>query len=555
MILAAVCPLLAGYAGLVIADVSVSPARVLVARTVAVGRLVPLDVVAEGDRRNARREVDDDAAEDVAVSIVPELRARGVTRCVVEYQTRTARRTYEAGTGIEAAVRVAHAIERGCSRAGIEAERVGIGWRLRTSLANIEASIAGGFASWPADVPYRAARYAGAILLASRGTGPAKRGRKAAGAPALAHAAQTGADQTHAEAVAPRGQGPKDSPAGDRADYAAPDPRDDRQGLGARTESLAVRALPLVDLEPRTGGAPSPRDLPAADRTLPLVPLGPRVAGLDPGSTYVGLAIAEGERAPLRYVYATTYDVGERVARAKPLTGKRPDGTTYVSTHKHTVSAEHVDAVATAVMRDLERHGVQRLVIEHADTVRMDPRNPSAHTSIATAMVRQAWVDGVIGERAQRAGIVVERVAAVTWRGIVAGRSGRGGSGAERIPGAVAAGITGWTSADEHALDAAGLCLWAVREPDPPPVPRERAARAPRSPRARAATPATSGARERAKAKARAAADARAAERRAAGCACTSPRHVRGCPLFRAMVYRPAAGGVPPSSDSSRGST
>ncbi len=226
------------------------------------------------------------------------------------------------------------------------------------------------------------------------------------------------------------------------------------------------------------------------------------------------------------------------------------------------MTAEHVDAVAGAVVAELLRHGVARLVIEHADTVRMDPRNPSAHTSIATAMARQAWVDGVIGERARAAGIAVERVAAVTWRGAVAGRSGRGGAGAERIPAAVLAGVVGWTGHDEHALDAAGLCLWAVREPEPPPAPRVPRERAPRAPRAaRSSTPATDGARARARAKASAKSAARAAERRAAGCECTSPRHVRGCVLYRAMAYqratlgRPAAVDAPPSSTPSRGST
>lgn len=531
MILAAVHPLHAGYAGLVVADCSATPARVLVARTVSVGRLVPLDVVEEGSRRNARREVDDDAAEDVAASIVPELRSLRVERVVVEYQTRTARSTYEAGASIESARRVAEAIERGCSRAGIPAERVGIAWRLRTSIANIDASIAAGFASWPADVPYRAARYAGAILLASRNAGPAKRGRRVA------------------EAVTPSGQDPKVSPVVDRVESATPNAPVDRQDLGAHASAHPACAPPSVVV-------------PAADRTLPLVATGPRIAGLDPGSSHVGLVIAEGERAPLRLVLARTLDVGERVARAKPLTGKRPDGTTYVSTHRHSVTAEHVDAVASAVLAELVRHGVSRLVIEHADTVRMDPRNPSAHTSIATALARQAWVDGVIGERARAAGIAVERVAAVTWRGTVAGRSGRGGAGAERIPAAVLAGVIGWTGHDEHALDAAGLCLWAVREPEPAPVPR--APRAPRERPARASTLATDGARARARAKSAAASAARAAERRAAGCACTSPRHVRGCVLYRAMTYakstedratlsRPAAVDVPPSSSSSRG--
>lgn len=528
MILAAVHPLHAGYAGVVIADMSVTPARVLVARTVPVGRLVPLDVVEEGARRNARREVDDDAAEDVAASIVPELRARHVERVVVEYQTRTARRTYEAGPTIEAARRVAEAIERGCSRAGIPAERVGIAWRLRTSLANIDAAIATGFAAWPADVPYRAARYAGAILLASRNAGPAKRGRKSLAEPGPPSPGQ-GSHDAVGDAVPPT---------------ACP-------SLGASAVTTAA-------------GAPLPRDLPAAHRTLPLVATGPRVAGLDPGSSHVGLVIAEGERAPLRLVLARTLDVGERVERAKPLVGKRPDGTTYVSTHRHSVTAEHVDAVASAVLAELVRHGVSRLVIEHADTVRMDPRNPSAHTSIATALARQAWVDGVIGERARAAGIAVERVAAVTWRGVVAGRSGRGGSGAERIPAAVLAGVIGWTGHDEHALDAAGLCLWAVREPEPVPVPR--APRAPRERSARASSPATDGARSRARARLAAKSAARAAERRAAGCVCTSPRHVRGCVLYRAMTYakgsedratldRPAAVDVPPSSAPSRGST
>lgn len=532
MYVAAVHPLHAGYAGLVVADVSERPARVIVARTVRVGRLVPLDVVEEGSRRNARREVDDDSAEDVAASIVPELRALRVERVVVEYQTRTARRTYEPGADIEAAQRVAHAIERGCSRAGIAVERVGIAWRLRTSIALIDASISAGFAAWPADVPYRAARYAGAILLASQNVGPSKRGRKSS-----------------VEAGSPPGQGPEVSTVADRAESAAPNATADRQDLGARTGAHDVRA-------------PLPVEVSAANRTLPLVSTGPRVAGLDPGSAHVGLVIAEGERAPLRLVVARTLDVGERVERARPLTGTRPDGTTYVSTHRHTVTAEHVDAVAGAVVAELLRHGVARLVIEHADTVRMDPRNPSAHTSIATAMARQAWVDGVIGERARAAGIAVERVAAVTWRGAVAGRSGRGGAGAERIPAAVLAGVVGWTGHDEHALDAAGLCLWAVREPEPPPAPRVPRERAPRAPRAaRSSTPATDGARARARAKASAKSAARAAERRAAGCECTSPRHVRGCVLYRAMAYqratlgRPAAVDAPPSSTPSRGST
>lgn len=491
MIRAAVIPLYAGYAGLVVADCSTTPARVLRARTLAVGALVPLDEPA--GKLTHRREVDDAACEDVAARIVPELQALRVERVVVERQERPISRSHEPGARIDAAARIVDAITSGCERAGIEVETCGTSWRQKTSVDRIGDALAAGLVDWPADMPWRAARFAGALLLATLGAGPVRR---------------------HALAAAERRELAKAAEAKRAAELAA-----------------SAERAPVAPV------APAPHAVPAPDLTLPLVPLGPRVAGLDPGSAHVGLVIGEGSAAPLRCLIARTIDVGERVALARPRTGTRPDGTTYTTTHRHTVTAEHVDACASAVVAELVRAGVTRLAIEHADTVRMDPKHAAAHSSIATAMARQAWIAGVIGERARVLGIDVLRVGASTWRGAVAGRGQRGGDGAERIPAAIAAGYVGWTAGDEHALDAAGVVLWLVRPAEP--APRAPRAVAPAGVPAPARTRQVGdGARARSAAKERTNTAARAAERRAAGCACTSPRHARACPLFVAKLYR-----------------
>jgi hypothetical protein len=212
----------------------------------------------------------------------------------------------------------------------------------------------------------------------------------------------------------------------------------------------------------------------------PVVPLLPRTAGIDPGAGFLGLVITEGSTVPVQLVHKVTFPVGERVALKRPRKVKRGEETITLTT-RHSLTAPMARALANKIVSRLLDYRVTKLAIEHVEAVHIEAKNPGAASSIATSLIRTSWLDILIGERAEAAGIEVHRVSASTWRARVAGRRKRGGAGAELIPEAVASQIRGWPpETDAHERDAAGVNLWLVLPPPESPPLAEKRARAPR---------------------------------------------------------------------------
>jgi hypothetical protein len=492
--IASLLPLRNGYCASVVIDETADPVEVRAVLSVPAGRLVALDEPT--GRYNARRVVDDEAAHELAAQVVPLWQAHGVQRVLVVRPEKSWKNTEH---GSEASQRVADVIAMSCPE-GIELRALKAwnkgGWTLEEVAA---------LPSWPAWATYRVARMAGALaLFAARGEARKVRDSKIL---AQAHGIDDGMAGQGANAAA----GVPPSP-----------PQDKRPRLGALGSTAPV--------------APAPRE------PKPVEP-GARIAGFDPGSAYAGLAIAEVGPLPLRAIYADTLSVGERVRLAEPKVVVRADGSSKVTMFRHSVTTEHVDALARTVVARLLEHNVTHLVIEHVDAVFLSAERASAHMSQATAIARASWIDGAVGEAARAAGVEVVRVSASAWRGVVLGRSKAGFQGDERVRAAIDLGFTGWPiDADEHARDAAGLCLWLLR---PKEKKAQKAARRPLEVQAPEPKrkPARTLARE---------------AREAAGCHCTR-RHRYECPLYVPMTYKPRAtmpdglpvaeGVSPPSED------
>lgn len=316
-------------------------------------------------------------------------------------------------------------------------------------------------------------------------------------------------------------------PSGQEVDH---DPS--REGRDAESAAAASNGLGTNDNHPES--------VTVAPRAAPSRPLGPRTAGIDPGAVYLGLVITEGDTKPLKLVFKRTFAVGEWVALKKPRKVNR-GGEIITIRNRHSLTAEMAKALATTIVNVLLEHHVTKVGIEHVESVHLDAKTVRSGSSIATHLIRTSWLDMLIGERAQKAGIEVQRVKAATWRARVAGRRKRGGAGAELIPAAVAKAIGKWPpGTDDHEDDAAGVAIWLAVPPPPPPAPAERRPRAPRT-----AGKKVNGERppsyyvrlEESRKKTEAA-------RLASGCTCANRRrgrHRAGCPLGHPNRVSPAS--------------
>jgi len=471
--IAACVPLRNAYCAVVVVDEVDEPVRVVAAHSFPVGRLVDRDV--PNGRYDKVRVVDDDAALEASSQVVPLLQAHGVERLTIVRPDRTYANT---DAGVSAAQRVADVIVQSLPE-GIEVKTLKRwnkgGWTL------YEVSR---LPTWPTWATFRVVQMAGALALF------AARGRVMKRSPEiLAELANDGI-----------GMG--------------------EQGAKAAVVAATDKRQPLGTEVGRT-----PASVPLPRETQPILP-GARIAAIDPGSAHVGLVVAEGHELPLRCLEAVTLPLGERVPLREPKVRVLANGRTKVTTHRHSVRTEHVDALVSEAMFILRSHGVTHLALEHVDNVYLSADKASAHVAQATAIARAAWVDGAIGEAARAAGIEVLRVTATAWRGAIVRRKGLEHVDADkRVEAVVRAGFANWPDdADEHACDAAGLCMWLVR------LREERAAKAARVVVEVMATP--KGPRVKRKTAERIARDE-------AGCVCTSPRHRIGCPLYVAREYKP----------------
>jgi hypothetical protein len=307
-----------------------------------------------------------------------------------------------------------------------------------------------------------------------------------------------------------------------------PPPKEESHAPHLESSNAEVETAPVTPGE--TSLARRGEEKPAAP-----VALLPRTAGIDPGSGYLGLVITEGETMPVQLVHKETWRVGEKVPLKRPRKIKKGNETIVLTT-RHSLTAKMAAALADKIVARLVEHRVTRVAIEHVESVHIAADQPGAASSIATGLIRSSWLDILIGERAEKAGIEVHRVGGSTWRARVAGRrKGKmGGAGAELIPEAVASRIKGWPSeSDAHERDAAGVNLWLVLPPPESPPLAEKKPRAPRA--ATPQTPRVPGQRPpshyaRLERLRKETAQARAAS----GCKCENHlrgRHRRGCPL------------------------
>lgn len=270
----------------------------------------------------------------------------------------------------------------------------------------------------------------------------------------------------------------------------------------------------------------------SAEVTLAPAKQGNRILGVDPGSHWVACTVAEQRGEELLYITSRVFEIG-RVVPIKPRTITRKDGSTYTIATKREILDADIGALLRAVMAWLEPLQVDRAVLERATHFRTMAPVDGAGGARATGLARAQWIGGELAGTL-RAALYdvqagrdnVQTVAAPSWRAVARRGAQDWREGVKRAFGASWPGQLG-----EHALDAAGCLVWAVRGP---------AARAaePRAPKVRVER------RERTAEEKHAARDARARRARKVrakkGCACHG-RHKRECPLFVPMTYRKGA--------------
>jgi hypothetical protein len=283
-------------------------------------------------------------------------------------------------------------------------------------------------------------------------------------------------------------------------------------------------------------------------------------AGVDPGSRYLGPAIAEGDKLPLKLRELKTLGVGVDVPLAKPKRIEFADRVIEIKT-KRTITYESMSELSDQVVETLLKHRVKFLVIEFAIEVHI---NKDAHAQeaagIGTELLKSLWLGTTIAERARAKGITVILTRAATWRPKVAVRKGQGDADPE-VAAALAGHFSNWPSepraTDTHKRDASGLCAFGAMLQDHP-EPRKRAPAIVTSPRGgkqlhqrklpvgidsplrkamlegrvnpMARSPSPSEVRR---------SKERAAKRREAGCVCESKRHRLSCPLAKVVKIIP----------------
>lgn len=416
-----------GWTGLVVADDDAPPTlRVLHAESFEVGHLEQSQEIAD----RMHRIIGDTDLDLLVRRALQRFTDFGVESVVIEWASSKTAKSHP----------LAMALHEACKAQGIPSTYVKR-WRLWNAIEHrawTARRILEGYTGWPSDT-FQASRDAGVMLL---------------------------------ESISP--ERPKIDP---------PPRKEAAHAPSLESVDAPIEEAPEAPGETRTKktkGAPGTRE------HAPGAPSEPRTAGIDPGSGYLGIVITEGTKVPVQLVHMVTMPVGERVPLKKPRKIQRGDETITLTT-RHSLTAPMAKALASKVVALLVKHRVTRLAVEHVESVHLEPRNAQAASSIATSLIRTSWIDMLIGERAEAAGIEVSRVSASTWRARVAGRRKRGGAGAELIPEAVASRITGWpTESDAHERDAAGVNLWLVLPPpEAPPLAEKkpRASRAKKAPR------------------------------------------------------------------------
>lgn len=498
MIRAAVIP--GAWTAIVIADDVTSPPTVYLAESFPVGELRQL--VTPTPAKDMRRVVSETECEAVTARLLASLLALRVGEVVIDWATALSSPFHVLSASVLAA----------CEAHGIAARHVRK-WRLWNA-ADHRAWVAGLLAEGLPTLPleYEVVRNAGALWLESA----ARTRPEQAPAPWVERARMSKAERDAAEiaagdvTVTHEREEVTHAPSGVPVVGKAPGPTEagEIDTILASGGPFTPPASPTLAFIARYGLAPIPGSTPREVW-----------AGIDPGSGALGIVVADVSVRPVRALLMRTLPVGEHVPLAKPRTIKRGEHT-YEVTTRLSFNVSHVNATADAVEALLEEWGVTRLGIETADTAWLGTGSDAMKAAKAAELQRTTWLGGVIGDRARRAGIDVVHMTRMAWLGRVAGKGAKGGSGAERIPAALARGFAGWPpDAGEHVRDAAGVLLWMA-------LPEEVAA--PRVSRATVRTVRGRGSHAGTLARSRA---KTADKRAAAGCVCTSKRHRRGCAL------------------------
>lgn len=268
-------------------------------------------------------------------------------------------------------------------------------------------------------------------------------------------------------------------------------------------------------------------------------------AGIDPGSSHLGLAVLAADGSVL---LTCTLDVGHMAGLVTPRSRTRADGKVRTTTQTRVLDEQDVRELTERVGAILVEHKVEKLILEWVESAYMKG-SEQAKNSVATCLSRSQWVGGAIAGLAMALGIPVRYTTARHWvsqltRGCQKGRRG--------IVADVVEAAYPTLKADEHARDAVGLVMWdRMRLPkehahyDGPP--REKKGRKCKS-KAPPGVEGTSVATEKVKPPRVYRERCRAGQmtnaklvRQEAGCTCTSPRHVRSCVLYQRKVYRKRA--------------
>lgn len=299
-----------------------------------------------------------------------------------------------------------------------------------------------------------------------------------------------------------------------------------QQTMDARSDGQTSAPLAPPEREPVSSviGIPFSVDAPAKQGT--------RILGVDPGSHWVACTVAELRGAELVYVTSRVFEIG-RVVPIKPRTIKRKDGSTYTIATKREILDADIGALLRAVMAWLEPLGVDRAVLERATHFRTMAPVDGAGGARATGLARAQWIGGELAGTlrvalydAEGSRDNVQTVASTSWRAVAR-------RGLETWhEGVIAAFGSSWPGGiGEHAIDAAGCIVWAVRGP---------AARAaePKAPRVKVERVKRTSAETHAKRDART--KRRRKRLRKKGCLCHG-RHRRECPMFKPMKYQKGA--------------